>query len=84
MFCCGAISTVLGSLVAFKLMPLRNLGADGWKVPIAGSPHSFLCPSGISVDRYSMTSYPDMHNVPLNPAAPCVNVHFGSRRLQRR
>ncbi|PRW59633.1 putative membrane -like [Chlorella sorokiniana] len=34
-FAWGAVATVLGSLLAFKLMPLRMLGADGWKVAAA-------------------------------------------------
>ena len=28
----GAVATIAGSLVAFSLMPLQVLGADGWKV----------------------------------------------------
>lgn len=31
-FCCGAAATIAGSLLAFWLLPLRALGADGWKV----------------------------------------------------
>jgi hypothetical protein len=31
----GALATVAGSLLAFKLLPLRVLGADGWKVAAA-------------------------------------------------
>ncbi|KAL4859151.1 putative membrane protein YjcL [Chlorella vulgaris] len=34
-FAWGALSTVLGSLLAFKVLPLRVLGADGWKVAAA-------------------------------------------------
>lgn len=34
-FTWGALATVAGSLLAFKLMPLRVLGADGWKVAAA-------------------------------------------------
>lgn len=34
-FTWGAAATVAGSLLAFKLMPLRMLGPDGWKVAAA-------------------------------------------------
>lgn len=34
-FTWGALGTVAGSLLAFWLMPLRVLGADGWKVAAA-------------------------------------------------
>ena len=34
-FAWGALGTVLGSLLTFWLMPLRTLGADGWKVAAA-------------------------------------------------
>ena len=33
-FVVGALGTTLGTLVAFKLVPLTSLGADGWKVGI--------------------------------------------------
>ena len=31
-FLIGSIATVCGTLVALKMLPLRSLGADGWKV----------------------------------------------------
>ena len=31
-FFIGSIATVCGTLVALKMLPLRSLGADGWKV----------------------------------------------------
>ena len=31
-FCIGACATIAGTLVAFKILPLTTLGADGWKV----------------------------------------------------
>ena len=34
-FVWGSVATVAGSLLAFKLLPLRSLGADGWKVAAA-------------------------------------------------
>ena len=34
-FIWGSVATVAGSLLAFKLLPLRGLGADGWKVAAA-------------------------------------------------
>ncbi len=34
-FTWGALGTVIGSLLAFWLMPLRSLGADSWKVAAA-------------------------------------------------
>lgn len=34
-FTWGALATVVGSLLAFWLLPLRGLGADGWKVAAA-------------------------------------------------
>ena len=34
-FLWGSAATVAGSLLAFKLLPLRMLGADGWKVAAA-------------------------------------------------
>ncbi|KAK9835862.1 hypothetical protein WJX74_009704 [Apatococcus lobatus] len=34
-FIVGAVGTTLGTLVAFKLVPLTSLGADGWKVASA-------------------------------------------------
>ncbi len=34
-FAWGALATVVGSLLAFKLLPLQMLGADGWKVATA-------------------------------------------------
>lgn len=34
-FTWGAFATMAGSLLAFWLMPLRGLGADGWKVAAA-------------------------------------------------
>ncbi|KAK9813720.1 hypothetical protein WJX73_005290 [Symbiochloris irregularis] len=34
-FCIGACATVAGTLVAFKILPLASLGADGWKVASA-------------------------------------------------
>lgn len=34
-FICGAAATVVGSVAAFSMMPLRMLGDDGWKVASA-------------------------------------------------
>ena len=34
-FALGATSTLAGSFLAFKLLPLRALGDDGWKVAAA-------------------------------------------------
>lgn len=34
-FVWGSVATVAGSVLAFKLLPLRSLGADGWKVAAA-------------------------------------------------
>jgi uncharacterized membrane protein len=34
-FAGGAVASVAGSFVAFALLPLRSLGADGWKVAAA-------------------------------------------------
>eukprot|EP00897_Mesotaenium_endlicherianum_P000759 jgi/Mesen1/10684/ME000009S10475 len=34
-FLLGAAGTVAGTLVAFKLLPLRSLGSDGWKIAAA-------------------------------------------------
>jgi uncharacterized membrane protein len=34
-FLIGALSTVVGTLVAFTLIPLRTLGENGWKVACA-------------------------------------------------
>lgn len=34
-FSWGAFATVVGSFLAFALLPLRSLGADGWKVAAA-------------------------------------------------
>lgn len=31
-FLIGSVATVIGTLVAFKALPLLDLGADGWKV----------------------------------------------------
>ena len=31
-FCAGSVATVIGTLIAFKLLPLASLGSDGWKV----------------------------------------------------
>ena len=31
-FLIGSVATVAGTLVAFKALPLRDMGADGWKV----------------------------------------------------
>ena len=31
-FLLGSVGTVIGTLVAIKLLPLDSLGADGWKV----------------------------------------------------
>jgi uncharacterized membrane protein len=34
-FCIGSVATVLGTLVAMVLVPLRSLGPDGWKIASA-------------------------------------------------
>lgn len=31
-FLIGSVATVAGTLVAIKLLPLTDMGADGWKV----------------------------------------------------
>ena len=31
-FIAGSVATVMGTLVAFKLLPLLSLGDDSWKV----------------------------------------------------
>ncbi len=33
-FIAGSIATVIGTLVAFKLLPLLSLGNDSWKVTV--------------------------------------------------
>lgn len=48
-FLLGSVATVIGTLVAFKALPLLDLGADGWKASLATCPvalllsHSILC-----------------------------------------
>ena len=39
-FLLGSVATVIGTLVAFKALPLTDMGADGWKVTIACLPLS--------------------------------------------
>lgn len=34
-FCLGSVATVVGTLVAMKVVPLHSLGADGWKIAAA-------------------------------------------------
>ena len=34
-FCVGAFATVVGTLVAFSLIPLKSLGETGWRVACA-------------------------------------------------
>ena len=31
-FVAGSVATLIGTLVAFKLLPLASLGSDSWKV----------------------------------------------------
>ena len=31
-FVAGSVATVVGTLIAFKLLPLLSLGTDSWKV----------------------------------------------------
>ena len=33
-FCIGSVATVLGTLAAMKLLPLRSLGPDNWRVSL--------------------------------------------------
>lgn len=34
-FCLGSVATIVGTLVAMKLVPLHTLGSDGWKIAAA-------------------------------------------------
>lgn len=34
-FCLGSVATVVGTLVAMKVVPLHSLGSDGWKIAAA-------------------------------------------------
>ncbi|KAL7580032.1 hypothetical protein ACA910_005017 [Epithemia clementina (nom. ined.)] len=34
-FCVGAVATLVGTLLAFPLLPMRSLGDDGWKIACA-------------------------------------------------
>lgn len=34
-FCLGSVATVIGTFVAIKIVPLRSLGTDGWKIAAA-------------------------------------------------
>ena len=48
-FVVGAVGTTLGTLVAFKFIPLTSLGPDGWKVghlpaEVPSDPLPLLCP----------------------------------------
>lgn len=38
-FLIGSVATVAGTLVAIKLLPLTDMGTDGWKVPCLACNH---------------------------------------------
>ena len=46
-FLLGSVATVIGTLVAFKALPLLDMGADGWKARLAHKTPDLqvFCPS---------------------------------------
>ena len=54
-FLLGSVATVIGTLVAFKALPLTDMGADGWKVSLACR-GAYLCHHA-TCDTQTATSY---------------------------
>lgn len=50
-FLVGSAATVAGTLLAFKALPLSDMGVDGWKVLLAKAFAVVLC----SADKASVT-----------------------------
>ena len=51
-FIAGSVATLIGTLVAFKLLPLASLGSDSWKVSII-----ILCQISYTLFLQSMSQF---------------------------
>ena len=68
-FLIGSAATVAGTLVAFKALPLRDMGADGWKVSIPALntmqlplavKHNYLCFAAMKPNESCFAPYPKL------------------------
>ena len=69
-FFVGAISTIVGTLVAFTFIPLKSLGNDGWKVACA------LCSRHIggAINFVAVADTLDIHGSVVSAAIAADNV----------